>query len=59
VIPSTGVPERLENLAWRYMMLKPILFYVELNVLSILRFVWLSKPAVNDGKSKDFVADFI
>jgi hypothetical protein len=59
VISPTGVPERLENLAWRNMMLKPILFYVELNVLSILRFVWLSKSAVNDGKSKDFVAEFI
>jgi hypothetical protein len=58
VISPTGVPERLENLAWRNMMLKPILFYVELNVLSILRFVWLSKSA-NDGKSKDFVAEFI
>jgi hypothetical protein len=40
-------------------MLKPILFYVELNVLSILRFFWLSKSAVNDGKTKDFVAEFI
>ncbi|MFT5813052.1 MAG: hypothetical protein ACI9VT_000792, partial [Psychroserpens sp.] len=33
------------KLAWRNMMLKPILFHVELNVLSILRFFWLSKSA--------------
>ena len=40
-------------------MLKPMLLQVELKVLSILRFTWLRKSAVNDGKFKVFVAKFI
>ncbi|MFT5815069.1 MAG: hypothetical protein ACI9VT_002840, partial [Psychroserpens sp.] len=35
------------------------LFHVELNVLSILRFAWLSKSAVNDGKATFFVGEFM
>jgi hypothetical protein len=40
-------------------MLKPVLFYVALKVLSILRFTGLSKSAVNDGKFKIFMAELI
>jgi hypothetical protein len=53
------MPERLENLAWRNIVLKRRLFHVELNVLSILRFVWLSKSAVNDSDFKGFVEELI
>jgi hypothetical protein len=53
------MPEHLENLAWRNIVLKRRLFHVELNVLSILRFVWLSKLAVNDSNFKGFVEELI
>jgi hypothetical protein len=53
------MPERLENLAWCNIVLKRRLFHVELNVLSILRFVWLSKLAVNDSDFKGFVEELI
>jgi len=41
------------------MALKPRLFHVVLNVLSILKFFWLSKSAVNDGKSNIVVSELI
>ena len=53
------MPERLENLDWRNMVLKRMFFHVELNVLSILRLLQLSKSVVKDGKPKGFVAEFI